>query len=96
MSRKSFTGANAVPLGPRNPAIGAKRTFSAEPPPASYNQPSPFPIKHEENKVSSNAAAALRAAQAAAANLAKLQKKVAELSEFFSFKNFRFCVCIMT
>nr|XP_039249211.1 splicing factor 1-like [Styela clava] len=77
MSRRGsgFTGANAIPLGPRNPAIGSKRTFSATPP--SEKQPSllkpqmPPPQQHSQPspQQSSNAAAALRAAQAAAASL---------------------------
>nr|NP_001123334.1 zinc finger protein ZF(CCHC)-13 [Ciona intestinalis]FAA00134.1 TPA: zinc finger protein [Ciona intestinalis] len=73
MSRRQssgFTGANAIPLGTRNKAIGAKRGFSSSPP------------REDEPKkgmgsvaASNNATIALKAAQAAAANLAKLAQR---------------------
>ncbi|XP_076802102.1 splicing factor 1-like isoform X1 [Clavelina lepadiformis] len=71
MSRRqgsSFTGANAIPLGARNKAIGAKRSFTSSPP---RDEP-PRKSAAGNDSVSSNAALALKAAQAAAANLAKL------------------------
>lgn len=87
MSRKGsgFTGANAVPLGPRNPAIGSKRGFSSDPPQSllnpspqashgSSNMMSSYP-NQQQSQVSSNAANALRQAQAAAAALSKIQQK---------------------
>ena len=72
MSRRQssgFTGANAIPLGTRNKAIGAKRQFTSSPP-RSYDDDMPRSIGSESGN--NSAAAALKAAQAAAANLAKL------------------------
>ena len=67
MSRRSgsgFTGANAIPLGARNKAIGAKRSFTSSPP---REEPKP--------PVNDSASKAFKAAQAAAASLSKLANR---------------------
>lgn len=66
MSRRNpsgFTGANAIPLGTRNKAIGAKRSFTSSP-------PKEEPVKPNESSI--QASQAFKAAQAAAASLSKL------------------------
>ena len=66
MSRRNpsgFTGANAIPLGTRNKAIGAKRSFTSSP-------PKEEPVKQSES--TNQASQAFKAAQAAAASLSKL------------------------
>lgn len=76
MSRRSsgFTGANAIPLGTRNRAIGAKRQFTSSPPRESEQQ---YERREPQMQPSDSATIALKAAQAAAANLAKLAQKTA-------------------
>lgn len=74
MSRRAtgFTGANAIPLGTRNKAIGAKRQFTSSPPRDKdhYDR-----RDHKPPAISEKASAALKAAQAAAAvTLAKINK----------------------
>ena len=67
MSRRNqsgFTGANAIPLGTRNKAIGSKRSFTSSPPKDNS--------KSGGDSASNNAAKAFKAAQAAAASLTKL------------------------
>lgn len=89
-SGAGFTGANAIPLGPRNPAIGAKRSFSSVPPPEQpslLRQPLP-PAPPGPPQISGKAAEALRAAQAAAANLQA--KKFANSCEYIQFSIFGF------
>lgn len=92
-----FTGANAIPLGTRNRAIGAKRSFSSPPrelqqqllPPQPPPQP-PQPPAYVQvppprpTQPSDSAAIALKAAQAAAANLAKLAQINAGSSDTWS------------
>jgi len=67
MSRRNqsgFTGANAIPLGTRNKAIGSKRSFTSSPPREDSKSSSGPPLNQ--------ASEAFKAAQAAAASLAKL------------------------
>ena len=68
MSRRQnsgFTGANAIPLGTRNKAIGAKRSFTSSPPRDDSKSSS-------GDSASNQAAMAFKAAKAAAASLSKL------------------------
>ena len=67
MSRRGqsgFTGANAIPLGTRNKAIGSKRSFTSSPPRDDS--------KSSGDSASNSAVKAFKAAQAAAASLSKL------------------------